>query len=75
MRANPLALSAVLAAAALAGACGARQAPADAPAVHAGAVDTAETRALDFIENDYDAALARARERKTPLFVEVWAPW
>jgi hypothetical protein len=32
-------------------------------------------RALPFIENDYPAALAQAKERKVPLFVDVWAPW
>lgn len=28
-----------------------------------------------FIEDDYAHALAQARQRKLPLFVEVWAPW
>jgi hypothetical protein len=31
--------------------------------------------ALPFIENDYPQAVALARERNLPLFVEVWAPW
>jgi hypothetical protein len=31
--------------------------------------------ALPFIENDFGAALVRAREANVPLFVEVWAPW
>jgi hypothetical protein len=31
--------------------------------------------ALPIIENDFALALARARETKLPLFVEVWAPW
>lgn len=30
---------------------------------------------LPFVENDFPGALARAREAKLPLFVEVWAPW
>ena len=30
---------------------------------------------LPFIENDFPQALAKAREAKLPLFVEVWAPW
>ena len=54
---------------------------ADAPRDKA-AGSTAETTpaaelklALPFIENDYTAALAKAREAKLPLFVEVWAPW
>lgn len=31
--------------------------------------------ALPFIEDDYARALAQARARKLPLFVDVWAPW
>ncbi len=31
--------------------------------------------ALPFIENDYAQALAEARQKKVPLFVELWAPW
>ena len=30
---------------------------------------------LPFIEDDYPRALAEARERQVPLFVEAWAPW
>jgi len=30
---------------------------------------------LPFIEDDYAGALAEARERGTPLFIESWAPW
>ena len=30
---------------------------------------------LPFVENDYAAALAQAKERNVPLFVDVWAPW
>jgi hypothetical protein len=30
---------------------------------------------LPFIEDDYGRALAEARTRKLPLFVESWAPW
>lgn len=30
---------------------------------------------LPFIENDYAAAIARARAKNVPLFVEAWAPW
>ena len=30
---------------------------------------------LPFVEDDFPAALSRAREAKIPLFVEVWAPW
>jgi hypothetical protein len=31
--------------------------------------------ALPFIEDDYPRALAEARARKLPIFVEMWAPW
>ena len=31
--------------------------------------------ALPFIEDDYAAAVARARTKKVPIFVEAWAPW
>jgi tetratricopeptide (TPR) repeat protein len=31
--------------------------------------------ALPFIEDDYPRALAEARKRKVPLFVDGWAPW
>lgn len=53
----------------LAGACATGGAPrpgfdaADAPA------------ALPFIEDDYEGALALARARGVPLFVDAWAPW
>ena len=30
---------------------------------------------LKFIENDYSAALAEAKTRHVPIFVEAWAPW
>jgi len=30
---------------------------------------------LSFIEDDYAAALAEARARGAPLFIESWAPW
>ena len=30
---------------------------------------------LPFIQDDYSRALAQARARKTPLFIEAWAPW
>jgi tetratricopeptide (TPR) repeat protein len=35
----------------------------------------AEPTRLAFVEDDYPAALARARATKVPLFVETWAPW
>jgi hypothetical protein len=30
---------------------------------------------LPFIRDDYTRALAEARARKLPLFIEAWAPW
>jgi hypothetical protein len=30
---------------------------------------------LDFVEDDYATALARAKTRNVPVFVEAWAPW
>jgi len=30
---------------------------------------------LPWIQDDYPAALAQARQRNVPLFVESWAPW
>ena len=49
-------------AAGLAGAVVASPAPAKKPA-------------LPFIEDDYPRALAEARSKKIPIFVEAWAPW
>lgn len=34
-----------------------------------------ENSALPFIEDDYERALAEARARDVPIFVESWAPW
>ena len=30
---------------------------------------------LDFIEDDYRTAIARAKAKNVPIFVEAWAPW
>jgi len=30
---------------------------------------------LPFIENDYTKAIARAKAKNIPLFVDAWAPW
>lgn len=35
----------------------------------------AATTGLPFIQDNYPKALADAKERKLPIFVEVWAPW
>lgn len=47
--------------------------PASAPSAHAQA-STAHA-ALPFIEDDYARALAEARTKNLPLFVDTWAPW
>lgn len=39
-----------------------------APVAHA-------TETVPFIEDDYAKAIARAKTKKLPLFVEAWAPW
>ncbi len=36
---------------------------------------TAAAAGLPWIEDDYGRALAAAKARNLPLFVEVWAPW
>ncbi len=30
---------------------------------------------LPFVENDYAKAIARAKAKNLPLFVDAWAPW
>jgi len=35
----------------------------------------APSEGLPFIADDYTQAVALARERKLPLFIESWAPW
>lgn len=30
---------------------------------------------LPFIDDDYTKAIARAKEKNVPVFVEAWAPW
>jgi hypothetical protein len=30
---------------------------------------------LPFIDNDYAKAVARAKAKNVPIFVEAWAPW
>ncbi|HXN31141.1 MAG TPA: thioredoxin family protein [Polyangiaceae bacterium] len=44
-----------------------------APSASASA--THERTPIRFIENDYGRALAVARARRLPLFVDAWAPW
>jgi hypothetical protein len=35
----------------------------------------AAARAVPFIADDYTKAVAEAKARKVPLFIESWAPW
>ena len=44
-----------------------------AVALTAGAVRANEV--LPFIEDDYPKAVARAKTKNVPIFVEAWAPW
>ena len=39
------------------------------------AIAAIRVHALPFIDDDYTAALARAKTKKAPIFVEAWAPW
>jgi hypothetical protein len=39
------------------------------------AIGSAPAMVLPFIHDDYPRALAQARARKLPLFIESWAPW
>lgn len=36
---------------------------------------TARAAGLPFIENDFEKAVARAKAKNVPIFVEAWAPW
>jgi len=48
--------------------------PAGEAAAPPGAAASAEP-VLPFLADDYPAALAEARERDLPVFIESWAPW
>ena len=39
------------------------------------ALAPAPTTTLPFINDDYGRALAEAKARNLPLFIEAWAPW
>ena len=45
-----------------------------APGPGSGAATAART-VLPFIADDYTKAVAEARARKVPIFIESWAPW
>ena len=54
----------------------AQAAPAPKPRPAKAAAKAAERKpAVPFIEDDYGRALALAKERKLPVFIEGWAPW
>ena len=47
-------------------------------AAHPGAAHAtaaADRKVLPFIADDYAKAVAEARARKVPIFIESWAPW
>lgn len=48
-----------------------------APAPHAAVAHliSHSHEAVPFVADDYAGALAAARARKVPIFVEAWAPW
>ena len=39
------------------------------------AASPAHRTSLPFINDDYPKALAEAKARNLPLFIEAWAPW
>jgi len=46
-----------------------------APAAAKAGEHAASAAALHFIADDSNAALAEAKRRRVPIFVEAWAPW
>ena len=40
-----------------------------------GVAAAAPPKGLPFLHDDYTKALAQARQRNVPIFVECWAPW
>ncbi len=39
------------------------------------AFPAAAKEVLPFIENDFPKAVARAKAKQEPIFVDAWAPW
>ena len=39
------------------------------------AVPAVAKEVLPFIDNDYAKALAQAKKKNVPIFVDAWAPW
>ena len=69
-----LVLSLLIAVAAPASATVAKK-PAARPAARANAKAADWKPVVPFIEDDFGRALALAKERKRPVFIEGWAPW
>jgi hypothetical protein len=70
-------LTAALATLASTGAARAATAPATAPTAHAAVAHliSHSHEAVPFVADDYAGALAAARAKRVPIFVEAWAPW
>ena len=49
--------------------------PASRPATRPAPPRAAVPMVVPFIQDDYARALADARARGVPLFIEAWAPW
>ena len=45
------------------------------PLIFVTSTATATTTGLPWINDNYPKALAEAKQRKLPIFVECWAPW
>lgn len=46
-----------------------------APVAGPAEIHGSQNGGLPFISDDYPKALAEARARKLPIFIEAWAPW
>ena len=55
--------------------CATARPPESAPVAESHAQAVTADSALPFIHDDYAGALAQARQKQLPLFVDVWAPW
>jgi hypothetical protein len=45
------------------------------PAASAKDAPASAKKVLPFIEDDFPKALAEARAKDVPIFIEAWAPW
>ena len=46
-----------------------------APAASTKTAPASAKEVLPFIEDDFPKALAEARAKNVPIFIEAWAPW